>query len=42
MMVHESGHEYPPWFNEGLAELFSNLEPMGNKIKVGQDILFAC
>jgi tetratricopeptide (TPR) repeat protein len=38
MMVHESGHEYPPWFNEGLAELFSNLEPMGNKIKVGQDI----
>lgn len=38
MMVHEGGHEYPPWFNEGLAELFSNLQPMGNKIKVGQDI----
>ena len=38
LMVHEGGHEYPPWFNEGLAELFSNLEPMGNKIKVGQDI----
>ena len=38
MMVHESGHQYPPWFNEGLAELFSNLAPMGNKITVGQNI----
>jgi tetratricopeptide (TPR) repeat protein len=38
MMVHESGHEYPPWFNEGLAELFSNLQPMGKRIRVGQDI----
>src|SRR5262249_29644550 len=26
------------WLNEGLAELFSNLEPAANKIKVGQDI----
>ena len=38
MMVHEGGHEYPPWLNEGLAELFSNLQPLGNKIRVGQDI----
>ncbi|MGB7761071.1 MAG: tetratricopeptide repeat protein [Bryobacteraceae bacterium] len=38
MMVHEGGHQYPPWFNEGLAELFSNLQPMGKKIRVGQDI----
>lgn len=38
MMVHEGGHQYPPWLNEGLAVLFSNLQPLGNKIKVGQDI----
>jgi len=38
MMTYEGGHHYPPWFNEGLAELFSNLQPSGNKIKVGQDI----
>ncbi|MGO9228544.1 MAG: tetratricopeptide repeat protein [Bryobacteraceae bacterium] len=38
MMVHQDGREYPPWFNEGLAELFSNLQPMGNKILVGRDI----
>ena len=38
LMVHQSGQKYPPWLNEGLAELFSNLQPVGDKIKVGQDI----
>jgi len=38
LMVHQGGAQYPPWLNEGLAELFSNLEPVGDKIKVGQDL----
>jgi tetratricopeptide (TPR) repeat protein len=38
MMVRQGGQSYPPWLNEGVAELFSNLEPVGTKIKVGQDI----
>jgi tetratricopeptide (TPR) repeat protein len=38
LMVHQGGASYPPWLNEGLAELFSNLQPVANKIKVGQDI----
>ena len=38
LMVHQGGEQYPPWLNEGLAELFSNLQPVGNKIKVGQDL----
>jgi tetratricopeptide (TPR) repeat protein len=38
LMVHQGGAQYPVWLNEGLAELFSNLQPVGNKIKVGQDI----
>ncbi len=36
MMIHQSGMEVPPWLNEGLAELYSSLEPRGNKILVGQ------
>ena len=38
LMVHAGGHQYPPWLSEGLALLFSNLQPIGSKIKVGQDI----
>lgn len=38
LMVHQGGAEYPVWLNEGLAELFSTLEPVGNRIRVGQDI----
>ena len=30
--------ELPPWLNEGLAELYSSLEPRGAKILVGQVI----
>jgi tetratricopeptide (TPR) repeat protein len=38
LMVHQGGAHYPVWLNEGVADLFSNLQPLGNKIKVGQDI----
>jgi hypothetical protein len=36
LMIHQSGMEVPPWLNEGLAELYSSLEPRGEKILVGQ------
>ena len=36
LMIHQSGMEIPPWLNEGLAELYSSLEPSGEKILVGQ------
>ena len=38
LMVHQIGLDLPPWLNEGLAELYSNLEPAGSKIRVGRDI----
>jgi hypothetical protein len=38
LMVHQSGLELPPWLNEGLAEVYSNLEPRGSKVLVGQAI----
>jgi Flp pilus assembly protein TadD len=38
LMIHQSGMELPPWLNEGLAELYSSLEPKGAKILVGQVI----
>jgi tetratricopeptide (TPR) repeat protein len=36
LLIHQSGMEIPPWLNEGTAELYSNLEPRGDKILVGQ------
>ena len=36
LMIHQSGMELPAWLNEGLAELYSNMEPRGNRILVGQ------
>jgi len=44
--VHEYTHlvlrhafrEFPPWFNEGLAELFSTLRPDGKRVAVGDII----
>jgi tetratricopeptide (TPR) repeat protein len=38
LMVHQGGAHYPVWLNEGVADLFSNLTLLGDKIKVGQDI----
>ncbi len=36
LLIHQSAMEVPPWLNEGLAELYSSLEPRGNQILVGQ------
>ncbi len=35
LLVRHSGLRFPPWLNEGLAELYSTLKPMGDKILVG-------
>jgi Flp pilus assembly protein TadD len=38
LMVHQLGTELPLWLNEGLAELYSNMEPRGAQMMVGRDI----
>ena len=38
LMVHQLGQDLPLWANEGLAELYSNLEPRGSRVMVGRDI----
>jgi hypothetical protein len=35
LLVRHGGLHLPPWMNEGLAELYSTLRPMGDKILVG-------
>ena len=35
LLVRHGGMHLPPWMNEGLAELYSTLRPMGDKILVG-------
>ncbi|MCX6625006.1 MAG: hypothetical protein NTY38_28885, partial [Acidobacteria bacterium] len=35
LIVKTSGYDFPPWLNEGLAELYSTLRPIGNQIQVG-------
>jgi tetratricopeptide (TPR) repeat protein len=35
LLMHQVRQEVPLWFNEGLAELYSTLKPMGNKVQVG-------
>jgi hypothetical protein len=35
LLVKHSGFDPPVWFNEGLAELYSTLKPMGMKVAVG-------
>ena len=45
--VHEYVHllakqfemKFPPWLNEGVADLYSTLKPTGNKVKVGDLLL---
>jgi hypothetical protein len=39
LLVKHSGIAVPVWFNEGLAELYSNLKPLGGKIEVGDMIV---
>jgi len=38
LLVGQSGQTIPIWLNEGLAELYSNLEPRGRQIIVGKPI----
>ncbi len=35
LLVRHSKLELPPWLNEGLAVLYSTLEPIGKKVRVG-------
>ncbi|HEX8984959.1 MAG TPA: hypothetical protein VF767_06005, partial [Bryobacteraceae bacterium] len=35
LLARHSGLKLPPWLNEGIAELYSTLRPMGDKILVG-------
>jgi tetratricopeptide (TPR) repeat protein len=39
LLVKHSGIVAPVWFNEGLAELYSNLKPLGAKIEAGDIIV---
>jgi tetratricopeptide (TPR) repeat protein len=39
LLVKHSGIKVPVWFNEGLAELYSNLKPLAGKIEVGDIIV---
>jgi Flp pilus assembly protein TadD len=38
LLIHQTGGKIPIWLNEGMAELYSNLEPGGGKIVVGVPI----
>jgi tetratricopeptide (TPR) repeat protein len=35
LIVEHSGLKLPPWLNEGWAELYSTLKPLGNKAMIG-------
>jgi tetratricopeptide (TPR) repeat protein len=35
LVVQHAGLKFPPWLNEGLAELYSTLQPLGDKVIVG-------
>src|SRR5262249_14191709 len=35
LVVRHANMRLPPWLNEGIAELYSTLRPMGDKILVG-------
>src|SRR5712692_9151749 len=35
LLVKHTGFEVPVWFNEGLAELYSTLKPVGKKMEIG-------
>ncbi len=39
LLVAQAGMHIPLWLNEGLAELYSTLDPVGGKIRVGIPIL---
>jgi len=35
-VVHSMGIDPPIWMNEGMAELFATLKPVGNKVQMGE------
>src|SRR5229473_7055296 len=35
LLVKHTGFEVPVWFNEGLAELYSTLKPVGKRMEIG-------
>jgi hypothetical protein len=35
LVVQHAGLNFPPWLNEGIAELYSTLKPLGEKVVVG-------
>src|ERR1022692_720718 len=39
LLLKHSGMRPPVWFNEGLAEFYSNLKPVGGKVEVGGIIM---
>jgi tetratricopeptide (TPR) repeat protein len=38
LVVRRLGFNFPPWLNEGLAELYSTMRPQGGKVLVGMPI----
>ncbi len=38
LVVRHLGFNFPPWLNEGLAELYSTLKPQGDRILIGTPI----
>ncbi|MCU1274701.1 MAG: hypothetical protein JWO48_2132 [Bryobacterales bacterium] len=38
LLLKHTGIEVPVWFNEGLAELYSTLKPLGKKVAIGEVI----
>ena len=39
LVARNGGLKLPPWLNEGVAEIFSTLKPIGDKVMVGTPIL---
>ena len=38
LLVHQAGMRIPLWMNEGIAEVYSTLQPVGQKMRVGTPI----
>src|SRR5262249_22300241 len=38
LVMEHAGLKAPPWLNEGLAEIFSTMRPVGNKVMIGEII----
>jgi len=38
LVTQNGGMKFPPWFNEGIAEVFSTMQPTGDKVLVGTPV----